>query len=94
MLENWIPTRYSKRFEMVKINTPGCPGGWLFFFFFFFFKAVHTANMKISIVSTILSAALATASPHFGVASLDNWKPAGHGDCTSFHTLYIWNEMS
>ncbi|OJJ78689.1 peroxidase family protein [Aspergillus glaucus CBS 516.65] len=47
--------------------------------------------MKISIASTILSAALATASPHFGVASLDNWKPAGHGDfrgpCPMLNTL-------
>lgn len=45
--------------------------------------------MKISTIPTVLSAALASAHPHFGVASLDNWKPAGHGDRMSFSYLYM-----
>lgn len=51
--------------------------------------------MKISIFSTILSATLATASPHFGIASLDNWKPAGPGDCMSLqHFSYAWKGLT
>jgi hypothetical protein len=53
-------------------------------------KALLRANMKISIASTLFSASLAAASPHFGAASLDNWKPAGHGDCASLSSLLYY----
>ncbi|RJE19882.1 Peroxidase, family 2 [Aspergillus sclerotialis] len=47
--------------------------------------------MKITSISTLFLAALSAASPHFGMASLDRWKPAGHGDfrgpCPMLNTL-------